>query len=130
VGIPAEARATPFDSYGQLLTSGAAELFRFGWIGAYPSADAYLDPLFSSGGSDNVFSIADAQLDDLLSSARAEVDDTKRATIHMAAEDRALDLDAVVPVVRFRSHLLATDRVRDVVLAPNGSFDLERLSLS
>jgi ABC-type transport system substrate-binding protein len=130
VGIPAEARATPFDSYGQVLTSGAAELFRFGWIGAYPSADAYLDPLFSSGGSDNVFSVADAQLDDLLSSARAEVDDAKRATIYMAAEDRALDLDAVVPVVRFRSHLLATDRVRDVVLAPNGSFDLERLSLS
>jgi oligopeptide transport system substrate-binding protein len=127
VGIPAEARATTFDAYGQLLTSGAAELFRFGWIGAYPSPDAYLDPLFATGGSDNVFSVSDAELDGLLATARSQVDDASRSATYMAAEDRALALDAVVPIVRYRAHLVATDRVHGVVLAPNGSFDVERV---
>jgi oligopeptide transport system substrate-binding protein len=129
-GIPAEARVTPFDSYGQLLAGGGAELFRFGWIGAYPSAGAYLDALFGSGGSDNVFAVTDGELDGLLAGARAEVDDVQRATIYMSAEDRVLALDAVVPIVRYRAHLVATGRVHDVVLAPNGSFDAERISLS
>jgi ABC-type transport system substrate-binding protein len=129
VGIPAEARASTFDAYGQLLTSGNAELFRFGWIGAYPAADAYLDPLFGTGGSDNVFSLSDAELDGLLASARAAVDATQRSSIAMSAEDRALALDVVVPLVRYRSHLVASPAVHDVVIAPNGSFDAERSTL-
>jgi ABC-type transport system substrate-binding protein len=130
VGIPAEPRVTAFDAYGHLLTSGTAELFRFGWIGAYPSADAYLEPLFASGGSDNVFSVADTDLDSLLTAAGAEIDDTKRSALYMSAEDRALALDMVVPVVRYRSHLVATAQVHDIVLGPNGGFDVTRVSLS
>jgi ABC-type transport system substrate-binding protein len=129
VGIPAEARPTTFDAYGSLLTSGNAELFRFGWIGAYPAADAYLDSLFGTGGADNVFSLSDAELDGLLASARAEVDATKRSAIAMSAEDRVLALDVVVPLVRYRSHLVATPAVHDVVIAPNGTFDAERITL-
>jgi hypothetical protein len=47
----------------------------------------------------------------------------------MNAEDRALALDAVVPLVRYRSHLIASAAVHDVVISPNGSFDAERITL-
>ena len=130
VGIPAEARAHTFEEYGALLTSGNAELFRFGWIGAYPSADAYLDPLFASNGSDNVFTVADADLDALLAAVRGEIDDAERTTASMNAEDRVLALYAVVPLVQHRSHLTATADVHGVVIGPDGTFDAERIFLA
>jgi hypothetical protein len=48
----------------------------------------------------------------------------------MSAEDRVLALDVLLPLVRYRTHLVATANVHDVVLGPNGSFDAERISLS
>jgi ABC-type transport system substrate-binding protein len=130
VGIPAEARAHPFDSYQQVLTSGNAELFRFGWIGAYPAADAYLEPLFASSGSDNLFNVADATLDGLFASMDAAADATTRNSLAIQAEDRALSFAAVVPLVQFRSQLVTSDAVSGVVLAPNGSFDVERITIA
>jgi ABC-type oligopeptide transport system substrate-binding subunit len=129
-GIPAEPRPNTFESYGARLTDGSAELFRFGWVGSYPAAEEYLEPLFSSTGSDNVFSLADADLDALLAKARSERDEPSRAALLMSAEDRVLALDVVLPLVRYRTHLVATTDVHDVVLAPNGSFDVSRISVT
>jgi ABC-type oligopeptide transport system substrate-binding subunit len=129
-GIPAEVRSNTFEAYGKRLTDGSAELFRFGWVGAYPAAEEYVEPLFSSTGSDNVFSVADTDLDGVLAKARTERDDKTRTSILMSAEDRVLALDVLLPLVRYRTHLVATANVHDVVLGPNGSFDAERISLS
>ena len=54
VGIPATLRSHPFADYLRFAVSGAQEIFRLGWIGAYPTADGYLTPLFRSGLPDNV----------------------------------------------------------------------------
>jgi oligopeptide transport system substrate-binding protein len=129
VGIPAQARVHSFDSYQQVLTSGNAELFRFGWIGAYPAADAYLEPLFASSGSDNLFNVADPALDGLLAAMDAAADATARNSFAIEAEDRVLALSAIVPLVQLRSHLVTTDAVGGVVLAPNGTFDVERVTV-
>ena len=54
VGISVVLRSHPFADYLQFAVSGQQEIFRLGWIGAYPTADGYLTPLFHSGLPDNV----------------------------------------------------------------------------
>ena len=130
VGIPAELRAHPFDQYGAVVTSGKAEVFRFGWIGAFASPDAYLDPLFASNGSDNVFALADADVDAALGAARGATDDATRTTAVLRAEDRVIELNVVVPIVQYRTHLVVSPQVRDVVMRHDGTFDAERITLT
>lgn len=123
-GIPAEPRGHSFDEYQRVPTSGTAELFRFGWIGSYPSPDAYLTSLFESNGADNAFGVADAMLDTDLAAARIAVDDGQRTTNYLAAEDRVFALAVVLPIAQYRVQFAVSSKVRDLVLAPNGSFDI------
>jgi ABC-type oligopeptide transport system substrate-binding subunit len=129
VGIPTQVRAHPFDQYGAVVTSGNAGVFRFGWIGAFASADAYLDPLFASSGSDNVFALADPDVDAALAEARSAADDSARMTAVLRAEDRIIELNVVVPLVQYRAHLVVSPEVRDVVMRHDGTFDAERITL-
>ncbi len=48
-GIPVVLRSHPFADYLKFAVSGGQEIFRLGWIGPYPTADAFLTPLFRSG---------------------------------------------------------------------------------
>jgi ABC-type transport system substrate-binding protein len=129
VGIPAEARAHTFDEYQTVPTGGSAELFRFGWIGSYPSADAYLGSLFASTGADNVFSVADATLDTEITDARASLDAATRITHESAAEDRVFALAVVLPIAQYTVAMVASPKVQDLVLAPSGSFDATKVWL-
>jgi ABC-type transport system substrate-binding protein len=130
VGIPAEARAHAFEDYRRVPTSDGAELFRFGWVGTNPSAEADLGSLFSTNGSDNVFRLADAEIDAHLAEARAARDPATRAGHYAAAEDRILAIVPVVPVVQYRVHMVVSPRLTGAHLSPNGSIDVTRLSLT
>ena len=84
-GQPAGGRASrrpcgphPYADYLRFAVSGQQELFRLGWIGAYPTADAFLTPLFHTGLADNVTGFSSAPVDDLLQAGRAEADEAKR----------------------------------------------------
>ncbi|HEX2063505.1 MAG TPA: ABC transporter substrate-binding protein, partial [Acidimicrobiales bacterium] len=48
VGIKVELRPKPLGEYQNFVLSGQQEIFRLGWIAPYPSADAFLHPLFST----------------------------------------------------------------------------------
>jgi oligopeptide transport system substrate-binding protein len=122
VGIPAEARGHSLDEFQQLVVSGGAELFRYGWIGSYPSADAYLSP-FESSGTDNVFSLADNDLNAALAQARGAATDAARATAFDAAEDRAFALAPVLPLVQLQTHVIVSAKVQDLHVGPSGSID-------
>ena len=50
---------------------------RLGWIGAYPTADAFLTPLFQSGMRDNITGFTNAQVDGTLKNGRAEADEAQ-----------------------------------------------------
>ncbi|HEV8297533.1 MAG TPA: ABC transporter substrate-binding protein [Acidimicrobiales bacterium] len=130
VGIPAEVRGHTFDEFQTVPTSGTAELFRFGWIGSYPSGDAYLASLFESKGTDNVFSVADATLDTEIVKARAELDESARVTHELAAEDRVFALAVLLPIAQYTTRLVASQKVQDLVLGPNGSFDAAKVWLA
>jgi peptide/nickel transport system substrate-binding protein/oligopeptide transport system substrate-binding protein len=129
-GLPAEPRAHTFDEYHTFVATGAAELFRFGWVGTYQSADAYLTPLFGSATIDNVFGVKDGESDKLIASARSAAEPGARATKYTALEDRVLSLSSVVPIVRYRAGYAVASPVRGVMTDADGVLDIERVWLS
>ena len=129
-GLPAEPRAHAFEDYHSFIASGAAELFRFGWVGTFDSPDAYLTPLFGSVGSDNVFGLKDAEADKLIGASRAAADPDVRMGKYVALEDRILSLASIVPIVRYRSVYAVSAELRDLSTDTEGLFDIERIWLA
>ena len=129
-GLPAEPRAHAFEDYDKFVASGAAELFRFGWVGTYESADAYLTPLFGSVASDNVFGFKDPQTDQLIGAARATANPAARVSTYMALEDRILGLASIVPIVRYRTAYAVGPNLRGLSTDTEGMFDIERIWLA
>lgn len=123
VGIPAQARPHPVDSYGAFLASGGAEMFRLGWVADYPSAETFLSPLFASGAPDNVAGVSSALFEDALRAAEREPDAAKRIPEFVKAETAVLDQFAVAPIVQFETRVAVGNPVHGLRLDPFGSFD-------
>jgi ABC-type oligopeptide transport system substrate-binding subunit len=128
VGLPAEPRSHTVEEFQQLLLSGGAGLFRYGWVGSFPSADAYLGP-FEPKGADNVFSLADDQVGALLAAARAATSEDARVAAYRLAEDRILALAPVVPLVLSQTQIAVRDTVQQVLLGPDGAIDITRVTV-
>jgi peptide/nickel transport system substrate-binding protein/oligopeptide transport system substrate-binding protein len=122
-GIPTQLRPHPLAEYGKFLASGEQELFRLGWIADYPSADAFLFPLFLSGRQDNLTGLANGDVDFALRSARAELDPAKRSALYNDAAARISDLAVVVPILQFETRLAAAKRVHDLTVSSLNTFD-------
>ena len=123
VGIPTTLRPKSLDDYKAFVVSGAQELFSFGWIGGYPSPDAYLAPLFASTANDNLTGYASPDVDAALAAARATVDPAAESTQWTAVEARVLADAVVVPVAQFRTQAVVADRVQALGHAVDGSVD-------
>ena len=129
-GIPAALRPHPFADYLKFAVSGNQELFRLGWIGAYPAADAFLTPLFQTGRTDNVTAFSSPAVDNLLKAGRAEADDAKRVGLYGQAEKLILEQVPVVPLAQFDFHSLTDPRVSGLAVSGFGTFDATRVKLA
>jgi ABC-type transport system substrate-binding protein len=130
VGIPAAVRPHAPADYLKFAVSGQQELFRLGWIGAYPTADAFLSPLFVSGLPDNVTGFSSPEIDLLLKGARAEPDAGQRLELYQQAEKQIMTQLPVVPIAQFDTHAVIANRVRDLNLTSTGTFDASRVWLA
>jgi ABC-type transport system substrate-binding protein len=130
VGIPAARRPRPFDEYQEFAVSGAQELFRLGWIGIYPSPEAFLGPLFGTGSPDNATGFADPTVQALLDAARADASVPSRTAAYQEAERAVLARSPVVPIVQFRTRMVVADRVDGLDLGVNGTFDVSGVELA
>jgi len=130
VGIPTAIRPHMPDDYLKFAVSGQQELFRLGWIGAYPTADAFLSPLFVSGLPDNVTGFSSPEIDTLLKGARAQPDESQRTELYRQAERKIMDLVPLVPIAQFDTHAVVAPRVRDLLLTAAGTFDASRVWLT
>lgn len=128
-GIPATLRPHSYADYLKFAISGEQELFRLGWIGAYPSADAFLTPLFQSTSRDNITGFKVAAVDNTLKAARAEADEATRAATYQAAERQVLDLMPMMPLAQFELHTVASPRVGGLVVNGFGTFDAARVTV-
>lgn len=129
VGIPAVLRPRPLKEYQEFAVTGNQELFRLGWIAAYPSPDAFLPPLFSTGSSSNLTGLSAPAVDEHLRAARAEPDWARRLDLYQAAERAIMEQMPVVPLAQFEIHSVVAPRVRDLVLTTAGTFDGSRVWL-
>jgi ABC-type transport system substrate-binding protein len=128
-GIDAALRPKPLKEYQDFAVSGQQELFRLGWIAAYPSADAFLGPLFLSTSTSNLTGFAGAEVDAGIQAARAEADPTKRANLYRAAERTMMLAVPVVPIAQFQIHSVTSAPVRGLVATSMGSFDASKVWL-
>jgi oligopeptide transport system substrate-binding protein len=129
-GIAAALRPKPLKEYQDFAVSGQQELFRLGWIAAYPSPDAFLAPLFLSGSSSNLTGFALPNVDAALNAARAEPDAKKREVLYQTAEKAIMDQLPVVPIAQFQIHAVTADAVRNLVPTSMGTFDASKVWLA
>lgn len=129
VGFEVTLRPRPLDEYQRFAVSGEADLFRLGWVPAYPSADAYLRPLFASASADNVGGFALSTVDDLLATARATADASARAAVYQQVERAVLAELPVLPLAQYELHGVASRRVRGLEVGVMGTFDVAAISL-
>ena len=113
VGIPTELRPRPVDEYAEIVASGEQAVFSFGWIGLFPSPEAYLAPLFHSRSADNLVGADSASLDRALERGAWAV-----------AEREVLDDALVVPLSQFRTRAALADRVQGLHHDVDGTFDI------
>lgn len=129
-GIPATLRPKELRQYQDFAVSGQQELFRLGWIGAYPSADAFLPPLFLSSSPSNLTGLVVPPIDEQIRAARAEPDVAKRASLFSAAERAIMDQLPIIPIAQFRIHAVTSPRVQDLDPNVTGTFDPTKVWLS
>jgi len=130
VGIVATPRPHVFGDYLSFAQSGDRELFRLGWIGQYPSPDAFLTALYQTGSVDNVTGFSAPEVDNLLKQGRADGDEVKRMASFQEAEKQILTQVPVVPIAQFRTHSVSAKRVDNLVVTTMGTFDASQVKLS
>jgi ABC-type transport system substrate-binding protein len=127
VGIPAALRPHTYADYLRFAISGQQELFRLGWIGAYPTADAFLTPLFLGGARDNITAFASTPVDNTLKNARAQGDAANSTGAYQAAEKLILDQMPIVPLAQFQFQSVSSPRVSGLVVSGLGTFDATKV---
>jgi len=129
VGIPAALRPHSYAEYLKFAVSGQQELFRLGWIGAAPTADAFLTPLFQSGTRDNITGFALPPVDTALKSGRSEPDEAKRTGSYQAAEKLVLDQLPIMPLAQFQFQTVTSPRVTGLAMSGLGTFDASKVGV-
>ena len=129
VGIPSALRPHTYADYLHFAVSGQQEMFRLGWIGAYPTADAFLTPLFMGGTRDNITGFASTPVDNTLKNGRAEPDEAKRTTAYQAAEKLVLDQMPIVPLAQFQFQSVVSSRVSGLAVTGFGTFDATKVKV-
>jgi oligopeptide transport system substrate-binding protein len=123
VEIPVQLRPMPFEEYKTFVASGDQQVFRLGWTGSYPSADAYLVPLFRTGSPDNVTSLSKTAADQRLLLAREATDAGRRRELYRQAERQVMADLPIIPIGQFQILSVARPEVRGLLVAVDGTFD-------
>ena len=122
-GITATLRPKARDDYLNFEVGDKKEVFLLGWIAAYPSQEAFLGPLFTTGSRNNLIGYSQANYDTAIKAARAEPDSAKRAADYQAAEQLVLSQFPAVPILQYEVSSVTTPNVHGLALSPLGSFD-------
>jgi oligopeptide transport system substrate-binding protein len=129
-GFDVRLRAWPIDRYLLVLARREAAMYRFGWIAEYPTAEAFLAPLFGSRSPDNHSGFASKRVDTLLRRARAEPSARRRLALYRRAEKTILRDAPVVPLGSFRMRWAAQPDVRGLRFDATGGFDAATVRLA
>jgi len=112
---------------------GEHELALAGWIGDHGDPDNYLSFIFGSAnidervGGTNVLFYSNAEVDSLLASGRAELDQEKRIEIYRSLQQRVFEDSPWLPLAHARQVIGAHPELRGYSLHPTGVLLLHKL---
>lgn len=129
-GFDVSVRSYPFPKYLKRLRSKDHSIYRLGWLAEYPSADAFLTPLFEGSSSDNHSGFSSSKVNALLKRARATASEGKRVQLYISAEKAVLDSVPIAPIGSFFAHWAAQPRVSGFVFDSMGGFDAIGIDLA
>lgn len=130
VGITADLVAKSAKDYPDFAVSGQQQLFQAAWIAQYPSPDDFIAPLFITGATNNLSKYTSKGVDQLVQSARAEPDATKRNSLYQQAERAVMHDVPVLPIAQLEIHAVTSSRVNGLVLDGTGTFDASAVWLA
>jgi len=130
VRIPTQVKVHSFGEYQRFITSGRQQLFRTGWVGLWPSAGAYLEPLFRSNSLDNSTSFKSAHIDGALTRTAALADADARATQYQAIQRTIISDAVVVPVASYTQVIALNSKVQHYAARLDGTFDVDTVEVS
>lgn len=110
LGVPASFQTVELETLAQGRIDARWDLFHLAWVGDFPDAEAYLEPLFHSRGSANVLAFGDAEIDRLLDAARGELDPVVRRELYRRAESLLRTAAPCVPLVDEAEMILLSRR--------------------
>ena len=123
VGFAVSVRSFPFPKYLKHLRAKDHSAYRLGWLAEYPTADAFLTPLFGAESTDNHSGFSSSKVDALLARARATASSDKRVQLYIEAEKAIMATVPIAPVGSFLAHWAAQTRVQGFVFDQMGGFD-------
>jgi len=120
LNVDIEIRQIESDSYYPLLDREKDDFFLFSWIADYPDPQDFLEVLFRSDTAYNYGGYSSPELDDLLSQAAVEHDDSVRLDLYRQGEQMLIEDAACVPLWFGQNYVLVKPNVTGYFVSPLG----------
>jgi ABC-type oligopeptide transport system substrate-binding subunit len=128
IGVTATLRPhTPGKVYADFAGSGSQELFRLGWIAPYPSADAFLAPLFATGSGSNLTAFSQPDVDRGLAAARSQANADQQLKSYQKVETDVFSQVPVLPIAQFQIQAVTRSTVNGIVPTAMATFDASKV---
>ena len=132
IGVQVELNGLEFGAFIDSMTSGGLSFFIISWAADYPTIDTFLYPLFYSKniGGPNVSMYENSEVDDLLDTARASLDDPERLDSYNEAERMIMADAPIIPLTFDKDVMAYSTRVTRFVHTPLGEIALNEIIVS
>ncbi len=129
IGLTVKFDTADFPTTLKKYDAGNFQFGRLGWIADYPIMDNFLYPLFFSTSGDNKSAYNNPDVDKALDDARKTVDGSERIAKYQEI-DKTIGADLpVIPVMFYKHHHIASDRVHDLTYSAMGLADFQKVWL-
>ncbi|BEP29801.1 ABC transporter substrate-binding protein [Helicovermis profundi] len=128
IGVKSTIEMYEWGTYIDLLMKGEEQTLVLGWS-SNPDPDSTLTPLYYSGniGGMNFSRINNPKVDQLIESARKELDIDKRIKIYNELHTYIMDQAPIVPLFVKNNVTGANANLKDVELSPQGLWNIEKI---
>jgi peptide/nickel transport system substrate-binding protein/oligopeptide transport system substrate-binding protein len=130
VGIDATMNRVEYATMLENYLSGSFQVAARGWYADYPIADNYLYPLFDSASSDNMSHFSDPTFDEMITKARAVVDDQARVEAMRECDEYVAAIMPIAPLNWKAISRCSTARCNDFQITPGIQPIMARMWLS
>jgi peptide/nickel transport system substrate-binding protein len=126
VGIHTELIMLPYTDFRRVVQAGEHDLCVFGWVGDTGDPDNFLYVLMHSKqsnvetGAQNVALYRDRGVDDMLLAAQEAADETTRAALYAAIQDKIAADAPWVPIAHSELVVAGRNELQRVILSPTG----------